>query len=192
MRPPSLRLYPNCRCPNRRRRRRCENAVLLERIPLGVLIYRQDTLLYANRYFLELSGYRDLDALTTAGGLHALFAEPEPGTLAQSGGTESLSVMTCDGERRPVEGRLFSIPFGEASALALILSNGVAEERRRAMRFRSRPPRAKFANSEPGLNCSNAAKTNCATPPARRRRRRQPRPSLSAKSATKSARRSTP
>jgi signal transduction histidine kinase len=107
-------------------------SVLLERIPLGVLIYRQDTLLYANRYFLELSGYRNLDALTTAGGLHALFAEPEPGTLAQSGGTESLSVMTCDGERRPVEGRLFSIPFGDTSALALILSNGVAEERRRA------------------------------------------------------------
>ena len=106
-------------------------SVLLERIPLGVLIYRQDTLLYANRYFLELSGYRNLDALTAAGGLHALFAEPEPGTLAQSGGTKSLSVMTCDGERRPVEGRLFSIPFGEASALALILSNGVAEERRR-------------------------------------------------------------
>ncbi len=107
-------------------------SVLLERIPLGVLIYRQDTLLYANRYFLELSGYQNLDALTAAGGLHALFAEPEPGTLAQSGGTESLSVMTRGGERRPVEGRLFSIPFGEASALALILSNGVAEERRRA------------------------------------------------------------
>ncbi len=34
-------------------------SVLLERIPLGVLIYRQDTLLYANRYFLELSGYRE-------------------------------------------------------------------------------------------------------------------------------------
>lgn len=107
-------------------------SILLERIPLGVLIYRQDTLLYANRYFLELSGYPNLDALTAAGGLHALFAEPEPGTLAQSGGTESLSVMTRDGERRPVEGRLFSIPFGEASALALILSNGAAEERRRA------------------------------------------------------------
>ncbi len=107
-------------------------SVLLDRIPLGVLIYRQDTLLYANRYFLELSGYQNLDALTAAGGLHALFAEPEPGTLAQSGGTESLSVMTRGGERRPVEGRLFSIPFGEASALALVLSNGTAEERRRA------------------------------------------------------------
>jgi len=107
-------------------------SVLLERIPLGVLIYRQDTLLYANRYFLELSGYQNLDALTADGGLHALFAEPEPDTLAQSGGTESLSVMTRGGERRPVEGRLFSIPFGETSALALILSNGAAEERRRA------------------------------------------------------------
>ena len=28
-------------------------SVLLDRIPLGVLIYRQDALLYANRYFLD-------------------------------------------------------------------------------------------------------------------------------------------
>jgi signal transduction histidine kinase len=107
-------------------------AGLLDRIPLGVLIYRNDDLLYANRHFLEMSGYQSLDVLGAAGGLNALFAEPAAGTLAQSGGTESLSVMTKSGERRPVEGRLFSIPWGEDSALALILSNGAAAEGRRA------------------------------------------------------------
>jgi signal transduction histidine kinase len=106
-------------------------SVLLERIPLGVLIYQTDRLLYANRHFLELSGYQSLGALTAAGGLGVLFAEPDAGTFAQSGGTESLSVMTNSGERRPVDGRLFSIPWGEASALALILSNGAAAEKRR-------------------------------------------------------------
>jgi signal transduction histidine kinase len=106
--------------------------VLLERIPLGVLIYRNGTLLYANRYFHELSGYQSLDALAAAGGLDALFAEPDAGALAEPGGTQSLSVVTAGGERRPVEGRLFTVPWGEASALALILSNGEVDERRRA------------------------------------------------------------
>ena len=45
---------------------------------------------------------------------------------------QSLSIVTRDGARRPVEGRLFTIPWGGASALALILTNGEAEERRRA------------------------------------------------------------
>jgi signal transduction histidine kinase len=104
---------------------------LLDRIPHGVLIYRQDALFYANRYFLELSGYQSLEALAAAGGLHALFADPTSDALAQSGGAQSLSVMTSHGERRPVEGRLFTIPWAEGSALALILSNGEAAERRR-------------------------------------------------------------
>jgi signal transduction histidine kinase len=103
--------------------------VLLDRIPLGVLIYRDGELLYANRYFLELSGYQNLDALAAVGGLDALFAEPDAGALAASGGARSLSVMTAGGERRPIEGRLFTVPWAEASALALILTNGEAEAR---------------------------------------------------------------
>jgi signal transduction histidine kinase len=103
--------------------------VLLDRIPLGVLIYRNGALLYANRHFLELSGYQSLDALAAAGGLDALFAEPDAGAFTEPGGAQSLSVVTGGGERRPVEGRLFTVPWGEASALALILGNGEAERR---------------------------------------------------------------
>jgi len=109
---------------------------LLDRIPLGVLVYRHDTpadvLLYANRHFLELSGYQRLDALAEAGGLDKLFAEPVADALAEGGAARSLSVVTGDGDRRPVEGRLFTVPWGGGSALALILSNGEAEERKRA------------------------------------------------------------
>jgi signal transduction histidine kinase len=110
-------------------------SALLDRIPVGVLIYRHegahDTLLHANRYFLELGGYESLDALAAIGGLDKLFAEPGADALAQTGSIQSLSIMSRDGTRRPVEGRLFTVPWGEASALALILSNGAAEERRR-------------------------------------------------------------
>jgi len=111
-------------------------AALLDRIPLGVLIYRHDgpndTLLHANRYFLELSGYESLDRLAAIGGLDKLFAEPGADALAQTGSLQSLSIMSRDGVRRPVEGRLFTVPWGDASALALILGNGEAEERRRS------------------------------------------------------------
>jgi signal transduction histidine kinase len=106
--------------------------VLLDRLPLGVLVYRHAALLYANRYFLELSGYQSLDALAAAGGLDTLFAEPGAGALTQGGGAQSLSVMTAGGERRPVEGRLFTIPWAGTSAFAFVLMNGEAEERRRA------------------------------------------------------------
>ena len=106
--------------------------VLLDRVPVGVLIYRHDAPLYANRHFLELSGYQSLDALAAAGGLSALFAEPGTGALAESTAAQTLSIMTGGGDRRPVEGRLFTVPWNGGSALALILTDGEAEERRRA------------------------------------------------------------
>jgi signal transduction histidine kinase len=108
---------------------------LLDRIPIGVLIYRHDSprdaLLHSNRYFLELSGYESLGALA-ATGLEKLFAEPSADALAQAQGAQSLSILTRDGARLSVEGRLFTVPWGGASALALVLTNGEAEERRRS------------------------------------------------------------
>jgi PAS domain S-box-containing protein len=98
--------------------------VLLDRIPLGILIYRHDALLYANRHFLEWSGYENLDSITAAGGLNTLFAEPAADALTETGGAQSLSIMTQRGDSVPVEGRMFTVPWNGASALALILTNG--------------------------------------------------------------------
>jgi signal transduction histidine kinase len=78
-----------------------------------------------------LSGYESLGALA-ATGLEKLFAEPSADALAQAQGAQSLSILTRDGARLSVEGRLFTVPWGEASALALVLTNGEAEERRRS------------------------------------------------------------
>ena len=68
--------------------------MLLDRIPIGVLIYRHDRLLYANRHFLEWSGYENLDAIEAAGGLNTLFAEPAADALAETGGAQALSILT--------------------------------------------------------------------------------------------------
>ena len=84
---------------------------LLDRVPAGVLVYRNDALLFANRHFLELSGYDSVEMLAAAGGIHALFAEPGPAALRDSGETQTLSIMTGRGEQHPVEGLLFSVPW---------------------------------------------------------------------------------
>jgi len=100
--------------------------VLLDRIPIGVLIYRHDRLLYANRHFLEWTGYENLGAIEAAGGLNRLFAEPAADALAETGGAQALSILTYGGDKHPVEGRMFTVPWTGSSALALILTNGQA------------------------------------------------------------------
>ena len=103
--------------------------VLLDRIPMGVLVYRHDKLLYANRHFLEWSGYNNLAAIEAAGGLGRLFAEPAAEALAETVGTappldKSVSIVTQRGDRLALDGRMFTVPWNGASALALIVSNG--------------------------------------------------------------------
>ena len=101
---------------------------LLDRVPAGVLVYRNDALLFANRHFLELSGYDSVQTLAAAGGLHALFAKPGPAALRDSGDTQTLSITTGQGDQHPVEGRLFSVPWNGDTALALILTSNQAAE----------------------------------------------------------------
>ena len=108
---------------------------LFDRIPIGVLVYRYDALIYANRCFLDWTGYDDIEALAAAGGLSALFAGPGASALMESGGAQTLSIATRGGIPIAVDGRLLAVPWHGASALALILTNltnGQAAERGRA------------------------------------------------------------
>jgi signal transduction histidine kinase len=105
---------------------------LLDRLPVGILIYRHDALLHANRHFLETTGYDDLAALEAAGGLNSLFVEPGADALAENAGLQTLSIMTRRGDTVAVDGRLFTVPWHGASALALILTNGLNAVGRRA------------------------------------------------------------
>jgi signal transduction histidine kinase len=104
---------------------------LLDRIPIGVLIYRHDELIYANRHFLEWTGYDNLNALAEAGGLNSLFVEPAADVLSDGADTQSLSIMTRQGDTLPLDGRLFTVPWNGASALALVFTNGATAERQR-------------------------------------------------------------
>jgi PAS domain S-box-containing protein len=101
--------------------------LLLDRIPIGILIYRHDALLYANRHFLEWSGYDNLGAVEAAGGITTLFAETSAETLSAIGSAHAMSILTQRGDRLPVDGRMFTVPWSGASALALVLTNGQSD-----------------------------------------------------------------
>ena len=87
-----------------------------------MLVYRLDRLIYANRAFLDWTGYEQLHALEEAGGLDALFVEPSSGELDANNGAKSLTIATNRGDQVPVEARLFTSPWEGESALVLMLT----------------------------------------------------------------------
>jgi PAS domain S-box-containing protein len=99
---------------------------ILDRVPVGVLVHRLDSLLYANRAFLDWTGYADLGALEEAGGLETLFIDSDPDAHQESAGQgagRTLTISTQRGDAVPVEGRLFSIPWdGEPAQVLMLVS----------------------------------------------------------------------
>ncbi|WP_426440076.1 PAS domain-containing protein [Bradyrhizobium genosp. P] len=101
---------------------------LLDLLPVGVLIYRLDRLLYANHAFLARMGYDGLHALEDAGGLDALFVEPGVSQASSASGTGTPVTISAnqaaDASEKSVsaEARLHTISWDNDSALALIFS----------------------------------------------------------------------
>jgi signal transduction histidine kinase len=96
---------------------------ILDRLPVGVLVYRLDKLIYANRAFLEWTGYGELSALEEAGGLDALFVEPNQDEPAPNNGSKALTLATNKGDQMPVKARLFTSPWNGESSLVLMLTS---------------------------------------------------------------------
>ncbi len=95
-----------------------EEPDILDRLPVGVLLYRHNQLIHANRAFLEWTGYGTLEALAAAGGIDRLFSEPD---FVPETGAKTLAITKASGEQLPVEGRLFAIPWERETVLALVL-----------------------------------------------------------------------
>src|SRR3954453_20197527 len=98
---------------------------LLDLLPVGVLIYRLDRLVYANSAFLKQMGYSSLHALEEAGGLDALYVEA--GVSGSSSTSDTGTPVTISGPQtspehsaEAIEARLYTIAWDDASALALI------------------------------------------------------------------------
>jgi PAS domain S-box-containing protein len=111
-----------------------DDPALLDRMLVGILVYRYEELLFANRTALTWTGYPDLPALRTAGGLEALFPDAGVGALAPSAGDgRRLALATRSGERMPVEARLFAVHWDGQSAFATLLFKSAADERIRSV-----------------------------------------------------------
>jgi signal transduction histidine kinase len=91
---------------------------MLDRLEVGILIYRSNRLLYANPWFLRWCGHRSLDELNAAGGLDQLLIEP----IATSASTAVQSVtLTVDrAENIALHGELVDIVWDDEPAHALV------------------------------------------------------------------------
>jgi signal transduction histidine kinase len=111
-----------------------DESALLDRMPVGILVYRYEELLFANRMALAWTGHADLSALRAAGGLEALFPDAGLGALAPSAGDgRRLSLASRGGEPTPVEARLFAIHWDGEPAFATLLFKSAADERLRSV-----------------------------------------------------------
>ena len=119
-------------------------------MPIGILVYRLKNLIYANRAFLDWTGYANLQTLAEAGGLDSLFIETHDtadATADGKNGAKSLTIATVNGKQKPVEGRLFSAPWAQDNALVLMINTqGVSDDRAKATETKLR--RAEEENHE--------------------------------------------
>ena len=106
---------------------------LMDRLPLGIAVHRDDKVLYANRAILDWVGLDNLETLEKNGGLSRIFS----GATAQAEDADptiprTLAVQGPSGEPIPVETRLFSTPWYGSSALVYVLrrANAGFDERR--------------------------------------------------------------
>jgi PAS domain S-box-containing protein len=111
-----------------------EGRPILDRLPVGILVYRLNNLVYANRAFLDWTGYATLDDLAEAGGLDSLFIETktspdDAGKNETKNGAKTLTITTVNGAQKPVEGKLFSVSWNSESALVLMINTQVVTEK---------------------------------------------------------------
>ena len=128
---------------------------LLDLLPVGVLIYRLDRLVYANSAFLKQMGYLSLHALEEAGGLDALYVEA--GVSGSSSTSDTGTPVTISGPQTSsehsaaaIEARLYTIGWDDESALALIFSGRAAETSAIANAISEAPPAPASAPSPVG------------------------------------------
>ncbi len=89
---------------------------ILARLPIPVLVYRDNELLFGNEEFFSLTGYEHLAELADAGGVEALFGEQ----LADEHGAD-LRIIHCDGDELDVRAHVQRVPWDEDKAMLLTL-----------------------------------------------------------------------
>jgi len=101
----------------------------LDELPLGLMVYRYDQPLYANRAFLAATGFCGLQDLIQAGGLDSLSVGIDPDAGAGPGQIgQALTIVDRGRTRAPIAARLIPVPWTDESALALVLLQAAASD----------------------------------------------------------------
>jgi PAS domain S-box-containing protein len=95
---------------------------VLDLIPVGVLIYQHDHLIFANKAFLLWAGYDTLSAFEEAGGLDSLLVDGAKEFSIERDHSQSLVIESPASDKRQAKARLFNLPGNGATAMALILA----------------------------------------------------------------------
>ncbi|MCJ8307900.1 MAG: ATP-binding protein [Hyphomicrobiales bacterium] len=89
---------------------------ILARLPIPVLVYRDNDLLFGNNQFFEQTGYSDLSHLASAGGIDALFGGAEVG----DDDTQS-AIYHANGQQLHLQANLQCVPWDDDRAMLLTL-----------------------------------------------------------------------
>jgi PAS domain S-box-containing protein len=96
------------------------HAEILDRLPIAVLVNRDEAALYANRTLLDLLDYADLDDLTSAGGVSQLIKG------ASRGSDGAMILVDRKGRLISVDGRLSSVSWQGEPATLMAFRNSVS------------------------------------------------------------------
>jgi len=147
---------------------------LLDLLPVGILIYRLDRLLYANPAFLAQMGYPSLQALEEAGGLDTLYVEPgvsNASSTSDTGTPVTISAsqpqgMDADAPPSAAAARLYTISWDGDSALALIFSGTHHESEAIAAAISEAIPGSEADVSEPEVSETDVSEPDISEPSA--------------------------
>ncbi|WP_183044254.1 PAS domain S-box protein [Pseudorhodoplanes sinuspersici] len=93
---------------------------ILDRLPVGLLIYRLNSFIYANPAFLKLTGYASIGDFAQAGGLDSLFIETVETASSDRDNGQSLRIA-APASHTSMDGRLVTLPIDDEDAMALVL-----------------------------------------------------------------------
>jgi PAS domain S-box-containing protein len=91
---------------------------LLDKLPIGILLSRDDVPIFMNRTLLDILGYADADAFHAERAIERLFSGAVPDRDLQ----EPVQVLTRSGAAIPVVVRLQMVPWGDLPASLMVFS----------------------------------------------------------------------
>ncbi len=96
-------------------------AAILDRVPIGLIVFRNSTTLFSNRVLVDMLGYDSGGQLADAGGVAAVFPDQDNGWTGRNltGAGVRLFAARRDGGTLAVNVRLHSVDWAGATALML-------------------------------------------------------------------------